>query len=37
VPDFMATLAEREGMGARALEFLILTAARSGEASGAKW
>jgi integrase len=37
LPDFMATLAEREGMGARALEFLILTAARSGEASGAKW
>jgi integrase len=37
VPDFMAQLAGREGMGARALEFLILTAARSGEASGAKW
>jgi integrase len=37
VPDFMAQLAAREGMGARALEFLILTAARSGEASGAKW
>jgi integrase len=37
VPAFMAQLAERDGMGARALEFLILTAARSGEASGAKW
>ena len=37
VPEFMAELAEREGMGARALEFLILTAARSGEAIGAKW
>jgi integrase len=37
VPGFMAQLAAREGMGARALEFLILTAARSGEASGAKW
>jgi integrase len=37
VPDFITQLAGREGMGARALEFLILTAARSGEASGAKW
>src|SRR5690606_25664612 len=31
VPAFMADLRERGGMGARALEFLILTAARSGE------
>jgi integrase len=37
VPHFITQLAGREGMGARALEFLILTAARSGEASGAKW
>jgi integrase len=27
----------REGMGARALEFTILTAARSGEVRGARW
>lgn len=37
VPDFMAALREREGMGARALEFAILTAARSGEVRGATW
>ena len=34
---FMARLREAEGMGARALEFAILTAARSGEARGASW
>jgi integrase len=34
---FMARLREQEGMGARALEFVILTAARSGEVRGAKW
>ena len=37
VPEFMAALREREGMGARALEFAILTAARSGEVRGATW
>jgi integrase len=37
VPDFMAQLAEREGVAAWALEFLILTAARSGEAIRARW
>lgn len=37
VPDFMAELVEREGVSARTLEFLILTATRSGEARGAKW
>lgn len=34
---FMADLKAHEGMGARALEFAILTAARSGEARGATW
>ena len=37
VPGFMADLRRREGMGARALEFIILTASRSGEARGATW
>jgi len=37
VGAFMARLHEVEGMGARALEFVILTAARSGEVRGAKW
>lgn len=35
--DFVARLREQEGMGARALEFAILTAARSGEVRGARW
>ena len=34
---FMQALRQREGIAARALEFLILTAARSGEVRGAKW
>jgi integrase len=33
----MAELRERGGLAARALEFLILTAARTGEVIGAKW
>lgn len=37
VGSFMAQLRAVEGMGARALEFAILTAARSGEARGALW
>jgi integrase len=37
VAEFMAALREREGMAARCLEFVILTAARSGEARGATW
>ena len=37
VPAFMADLAQREGVSARCLEFIILTAARSGEARGARW
>ncbi len=35
--EFMKALAKIEGMGARALEFAILTAARSGEVRGATW
>lgn len=37
VGAFMRDLRQQEGMGARALEFAILTAARSGEARGATW
>lgn len=37
MPAFMAQLRAREGIGARALEFAILTAARSGEVRGARW
>jgi len=33
----MEELGEREGISARCLEFIILTAARSGEARGARW
>ena len=36
-PAFMLSLRAAEGMGARALEFAILTAARSGEVRGATW
>jgi integrase len=36
-PAFMARLREQPGAGARALEFAILTAARSGEVRGARW
>jgi integrase len=37
IADFMPKLREIEGMGALALEFTILTAARSGETRGATW
>lgn len=37
VPAFMAELRTREGFGALALEFAILTAARSGEVRLATW
>ena len=37
VGAFMVELRQREGIGARALEFAILTAARSGEVRGATW
>ncbi|MEX2249161.1 MAG: integrase arm-type DNA-binding domain-containing protein [Parvibaculum sp.] len=36
VPAFMAALRERDDIGARALEFTILPAARTGEAIGAR-
>nr|WP_299380159.1 site-specific integrase [uncultured Halomonas sp.] len=35
--EFMADLRRRDGLAARALEFAILTAARSGEIRGATW
>jgi integrase len=37
IAAFVAELRERPAISARALEFLILTAARSGEVAGAKW
>lgn len=37
VPAFVADLAGREGVAALALHFLILTAARTGEALRARW
>jgi integrase len=37
VPEFIAKLRERPAVAAIALEFLILTAARSGEVLGARW
>jgi integrase len=37
LPAFMQELSPREGMAARALEFTILTAARTAETIGARW
>jgi integrase len=37
MPAFLAALGQRPGMAARALEFTILTVARTGEALGARW
>ena len=37
VPAFVAALRQREGVAARALEFLIYTVARAGEVLGARW
>jgi integrase len=37
IGEFLAELRKREGMAARALEFAILTAARSGEVRGMRW
>jgi integrase len=37
IADFMVSLRSQEGIAARALEFLILTAARTGEIIGAQW
>jgi integrase len=37
VPTFLASLRARDGVAAKALEFLILTAARTNEVVGATW
>jgi integrase len=37
LPSFIRNLQEQKGIAARALEFLILTAARTSEAIGAQW
>jgi integrase len=37
LPAFLVELREQEGIAARALEFTILTAARTGETIGARW
>jgi integrase len=37
IPAFMAELRRQAGAAARCLEFVILTAARTGEAIGARW
>ncbi|HRH79467.1 MAG TPA: integrase arm-type DNA-binding domain-containing protein [Thiobacillaceae bacterium] len=37
LPGFILALRSMDGLGARALEFAILTAARSGEVRGATW
>jgi integrase len=37
LPDFVANLRTQEGVAARALEFTILTAARTGDTIGAVW
>ncbi len=37
IPAFIAELSKREGVAAKALEFAILTAARTGEVIGATW
>lgn len=37
VPKFMSSLRTKRGTGARALELVVLTAARSGEVRGARW
>jgi integrase len=37
IPTFMAALRQREGISTRALEFVVLTTARSGEVRGMRW
>jgi len=37
LPGFLVALRQQEGIAARALEFAILTAARTGETIGARW
>lgn len=36
-PAFLAEVRKQEGIGARGLEFILYTAARSGEVRGARW
>jgi integrase len=37
LPGFLVSLREQEGIAARALEFAIMTAARTGEVIGSRW
>jgi integrase len=37
LPGFLVSLREQDGIAARALEFAVLTAARTGEVIGARW
>ena len=37
IPEFMVELRQQEGLAAKALEFVILTGSRSGEARGIPW
>jgi integrase len=37
IPSFVAQLSQRQGIGPKALEFMILTASRTGEALGVRW
>jgi integrase len=37
LPGFLIRLREQEGISARAFEFLVLTAARTGEVIGVRW
>ena len=37
LPGFLATLREQDGIAPRALEFTVLTAARTGETIGVRW
>ena len=37
VPAFLAALKAQAGVGARALEFALLCAARTGEVPGCRW
>src|SRR5262249_15420090 len=37
LPGFLVALRKQEGIAAKALEFTILTAARTGETIGARW
>jgi integrase len=37
LPEFMTALRGQDGVAARALEFAVLTAARTGEVLGARW